>query len=252
MELGLFTRGAYIWPVYRNFEAFIASLGAPGHDVARLADCPAYPVRSRTDGAVHGLSPEMDARLVDLHRELYDALLRPVEQYQRRGGTFSGHFLPDLEQTAAADLLDAFMYYFTNQVAGEMPVADGLTVLRGVFFSHEAVEPGLWLHSSRERVSVARCRVTTRAHGFIAPPSARISDLAFCVCTARNRPAGGPGWLTGRAQRELDGHCHIRLEYGLDPSLPREGLPEGVARRLDAEAESALATVFGWECGVAP
>jgi len=185
-----------------------------------------------------------------MHRELYDALLRPVEAFAHVEESFSGYFLPDLETSIAGELLDAFMYYFTHSTARELSVVDGLTVLRGVFFNHEAVEPTLWLHGSLERVKHLRRRISLRQMAYTAPPLARLSDLVFCVSPGRNRPAGGSGWLTGRAKRELDGRCHIQLEYGLDPSLNPNNLPQRVTEQLDAQASEAISAVFGWECGV--
>lgn len=251
MELGLFTRGAYIWPVYRNFEAFIASLGVPGSDTTQLADCPLYPVRIQTDSAAHGLAADLDQRLSILHRNLYDALLRPVESFSREPRSFADYFVADLRGTTPADLLDAFMFFFIRQSTAEIPVVTGLAVLRGVFFSHESVEPALWLHGSINRVAAERRPLPERSIRFTAPSESKLSDLAFCIVTTRNRPPGGSGWITGRARRELDGHCQVTADFGLDPALAGSILPAGIAAQLDGEVRAALAHVFGWQQAVA-
>jgi hypothetical protein len=246
MDLALFTDGAYIWPVYRNFEAFVAALGVPGCAAEGLAAATIYPARARTDSAVHGVSEALDRRLESLHRELYDALLRPVEMYAAEPRPLAEAFWPDLRGTNVDRLFAAFMYFFVHRSPAEMPVAMGLKVLRSVFFNHEAVEPTLWLVSALERVSAERRRLEARQAEFAIPETSRIHNLAFTLLMDNLRPTGGPGWLTGRITRKPDGTGRVRVVYGLDPSLQGVAVPDDVLARLDAEAWAGLARVFGW------
>ncbi|MBN2080715.1 hypothetical protein JW859_00770 [bacterium] len=246
MDLALFTDGAYIWPVYRNFEAFIAALGVPGCDAEGLDAAPIYPAHERTDSAVHGVSDALDRRLETLHRDLYDALLRPVEMFEREPRPLAEVFWPDLRGTNVDRLFAAFMFFFVHRSPAELPVTMGLKVLRSVFFNHEAVEPSLWLTSALERVGAERRQLVARQAEFKIPETTRIHNLALALVLDSRRPAGGPGWLTARITRKSDGAARARVTYGLDPSLHGVALPQAVLARLDADAWAGLARVFGW------
>ena len=246
MDLALFTDGAYIWPVYRNFEAFIAALGVPGCEAEGLAQAAIYPAQQRTDSAVHGVSEALDRRLEQLHRELYDALLRPVEMYAQEPRPLAEVFWPDLIGTNADRLFAAFMYFFILRSPAELSVVMGLKVLRSVFFNHEAVEPSLWLASALERVRAERRQLPVRQFEFTVPRATRIHNLAFALAADHRRPTGGAGWLTGRITRKADGAARVQATYGLDPSLHGVTVPDDVLARLDAEAGDNIASVFGW------
>lgn len=246
MELALFTPGAYIWPVYRNFEAFIAALGVPSADVDELRAGAVYPARQRTDSATHGLPPDLDQRLAKLHRDLRDALLRPVELFARQPLDFANYFWPDLAGTSTDQLLSAFVYYFVQHTARDLSVAAGLGVLRSVFFNHENVAPALWLQTAADRLATHRTWRNTRELQFSAPASSKHHNLAFVVAEDTRRPAGGPGWLRGRLQRQTDGTCRVTVEYALGPSLEGVLVPNEVTANLDRQARRALSTVFGW------
>jgi hypothetical protein len=247
MELALFTSGAYIWPVYRNFETFIAALGAPAGAARTIAASSTYPAATRTDSALHGLPERLDARLAELHRELYDALLTPPGSKRWMALPFALRFLPDLTGTPAEWLLDAFFFYFLGRSAMEVTAADGLDALRAVFFNHEAVEPGVWLYRSRERLAGLRQDYPTARIGFTAPRGAKLTDLAFAIAADRNLPPRSGGWLTGRARNQDDGRLHVTAEYGLDPSLATSGPAPELRSQLDAAARDVLERVFGWQ-----
>ena len=121
MELALFTRGAYIWPIYRNFESFITALGIGGNEIEEPVSGPLYPARARTGITSHSLPPALDKRLRRLHRELYDALLRPVEVYENDSTSLAEYFWPDMLDTAVDDLLSAFFYYLYASPPGTFP-----------------------------------------------------------------------------------------------------------------------------------
>jgi len=246
MELALYTPGAYIWPVYRNFEAFIAALGAPAADVDELGAEAVYPARQRTDSATHGLPETLDRRLAMLHRDLRDALLRPAEYFDDLRQSFAEYFWPDLAGTSIDRLLSAFVYYFVLQAASDVPVTTGLSVLRSVFFNHENIAPSLWLQSASDRLAAYRPQRRSRVLQFTAPAGSKHHNLAFVVATDNRRPAGGPGWLRGRLQRAADGTCRVSVEYALGPSLEGVLVPNQVTGQLDNQARQSLGKVFGW------
>jgi hypothetical protein len=248
MELALFTYGAYIWPVHRNFEAFIAALGFPADTADSLADSSVYPAQLRPTIAAGDapLPPRLDQRLAGLHRDLYDALLRPIELAVREQRSFADFFWPDLRGTAIDSLLGAFTYMFVRRVPAEMPVAAGLSVLRAVFFNHEVDEPAIWLGTAVQRLAAERAQTTERGLEFTAPGWTRVQDLAFVVVGERDRPAGGPGWITGSIQRLEDGLCHVRAEYGLGAGWDEGAVGSDALTRLDTEAQATIESVFGW------
>jgi hypothetical protein len=251
MELALFTRGAYIWPIYRNFESFITALGIGGNEIETPVSGPLYPARARTGITSHSLPPALDMRLRRLHRELYDALLRPVEVYENHGTSLAESFWPDMLDTAVDDLLSAFFYYFIRQSARDIPIAVGLNVLRAVFFNHEAVEPALWLKSSVDRVAAFRRKLRLREVQVAVPASSKLHDLAFVIVSDSMRPTGGPGWISGRIRRLQDGLCQATVEVALGPPLESVMLTEEVLARVDQEALANLNFVFGWRQEVA-
>jgi hypothetical protein len=246
MQLGLFTPGAFIWPVHRSFEAFLASLATPAVDVDVLADGRLYPARERTESVSVGMSAGPDARFTALHRELYEALLRPERFYEDEPASLPDFFWPDLQRTSAGDLLSAFFFHFVQRSAAELPVAVGLAVLRGVFFNHLAEEPELWLHAAMSRLEGLRCDGTRFRSAFLAPVGTRIKDLSFTVVAGRDRSPRGTGWLTGRARLGSDGRCQVDLECMLDPSLVSVEVTEPVRERLAYELRSNVRQVFGW------
>ena len=247
MELALFTRGAYIWPVYRNFESFIAALGRSGNGAESAATDTVYPVSETRSEAELTLSPALDSRLASLHRELYDALLRPVEAFTNEQQTFAQRFWPDLLGTAIDDLMSAFFFYFIRQSANDISIMDGLNVLRAVFFNHEAVEPALWLGSSIDRVASLRHARRCRRIQLAAPADAKLHNLAFVIVADGKRPAGSPGWISGQIQRAANGLSQVSLEFALGPALKSVMLPEEVQARLDREICGHVDQVFGWQ-----
>jgi hypothetical protein len=247
MQLALFTPGAYIWPVHRSFEAFIASLAAPATGANLLSDSPAYPARQFTDSALHGLPPALDRRLVSLHRTIYTALLKPVAFFRREPRTFVQYFMPDLLGTPAVDLVSVFTYYFVRRPATELGVVAGLAVLRAVFFNHEAAEPSLWLHNSLKRLEAERASGTPFEISFSAPASAREHQLAFSLISDRQRPAGGAAGIIGALRRHSDGLVRVQAECELDPSLDTPQAIAAAAPHLEREVREAVGCVFGWQ-----
>jgi hypothetical protein len=250
MQLALFTPGAFIWPVHRNFEAFVVSLGAPALDAADIDSAPCYPARIRTDSAVHALPPRLDERLTLLHRELYDALLRPAEYFAAEQRSFADVFWPDLRSTAVDALFEALIFFFLRRTLDGLPVRTGLNALRAVFFNHEAAEPALWLAAARERLAAERQGWPAYPVNITAPPAARVQDLAFCIHTGRFRPPQSAGWVTGQIRREFDGRLRVDAQCGLDPALDaRERAPQLAQHGpvLQAEVAQALRRVFGWQ-----
>ena len=248
MELALFTYGAYVWPVHRNFEAFIAALGSPADAADNLADSSVYPAHLRPAMATHDLSLplRLDHRLARLHRDLYDALLRPIELAVSEERSFADFFWPDLRGSAIDSLLGAFTYMFVRRVPADMPVAAGLSVLRAVFFNHEVDEPTIWLGTAAQRLAAERAQIAERRLEFAAPGWTKVQDLAFVVVGERDRPAGGPGWITGGIRRQEDGHCYVRAEYGLGAGWDESAAGDDALTELDTEAQATIEAVFGW------
>ena len=116
MKFAIFTPTAALWPVLRNFDVFIASLGAPRADASDIASSSLYPLTPRE------VLPQYDAaleqRLSALHRELYTALLRPSETFAGEQRSMADVFWPDLRGTSIGALLEAFYYYFLRRVEG--------------------------------------------------------------------------------------------------------------------------------------
>src|SRR5688500_15759575 len=150
MKLALITPSAALWPVLRNFDVFIAALGAPRANAGAIEDSPLYPLEPRE--LLPAYAPELEHRLSELHRELYSALLRPSEAFAQSEQSIADAFWPDLRGTSIDALLEAFFYYFLRRVASDVTVSAGLSVLRAVFFNHAASDPSLWLHAAEQRL----------------------------------------------------------------------------------------------------
>jgi len=242
MELALFTPGAYIWPLQRSLEAFIASLGAPARGVASCIDSPLYPAGQPSSVPI-SLNPRLDERLARLHRDLYDALLRPHGHYAAADPCFAATFLPDLRGTAAEELLDAFFYYFLGRTGESVTAQAGLSALRAVFFQHEGALPELWLTSARRRLAGWRAGSGTERLELAAPLSARLGPLAFSLHAALDRPASGPGWLSGEMRRRPDGRVSAQVEW----LRHRENETAHAAPAVEREVTVLLCRVFGWD-----
>jgi hypothetical protein len=189
----------------------------------------------------------MDRRLVKLHRDLYDALLRPAEMYARDRRDIAACFWPDLSGTNLDALMSAFLYGFIQRGASETPVMMGLNTLRAVFFNHDASSPELWLHTARRRLR-GECREQPlHEFSFAAPTYAKLHNLDFVINSELDRPAGGAGWLTGGARRQLDGTCLVTASHGLDPSVDSRNIPQNVGSELELEVRAAVGCVFGWQ-----
>jgi hypothetical protein len=245
MRLALFTPGAYIWPVHRSFEAFLASLAMPACDAADIISSPAYPAVIQADSPPQGLPPRLDERLIRLHRELYDAMLRPLSSFRREQRGFTECFWADLQGTAFDALLNAFLYYFLRREAAGMPVVTGLSVFRTVFFNHEAAEPAHWLYTAEQRLAAERDQAPVFSAVFRAPMHTRVQDLAFVINSALDRSPSGPGWITGKITRGLDGLCLVRCECGIDAGALSAG--EAWQKGYREEIRRSVARVFGWD-----
>jgi hypothetical protein len=247
MDLALFTPGAYIWPVYRNFEAFIASLGAPADAADSIADSNAYPARHYTESGLADMPERVSQRLTSLHRELYRALLRPSELFDGEERSLPELFWSDLADTPAGGLLNAFYFYFIGRPATALPVTDGLAVLRAAFFNHEAALPELWLSSALERLKHLRASREVVTEHFNAPPSARSRDLAFALVSESGRSHLGAAWTTGRIRRTTTGLLAVDVEIGVEPALAADaGQLERVRPQLAADVRANLERIFAW------
>jgi hypothetical protein len=246
LQLALFTPGAYVWPVHRNFESFIAALGTPALDAPDIAVSRLYPARTRTDSATTGLPEALDARLLELHRELYSALLRPLSYFEREPRRFADRFLPDLRPTGAGALFEALVFYFGGRTFDNLSIPQGLNIVRTVFFNHEAAEPALWLETARKRLVAERAPLSALSGTLPAPPMTRLHDLAFCIHTAPSRPPSSTGWITGQVRRSFDGRAWVDYTCGRDPSLEAAERLAKARPQLEAEVSAALQTVFGW------
>jgi hypothetical protein len=243
MKLALFTPGAYVWPVERSFEGFIHSLGGWATDADNIVTSTAYPADSLADHQAE-MPAELSTRLVRLHRDLYDALLLPVEHFRGSQATLGERFYPDLIGTQADALVNALMFFFTRYAGVEITVPRGLAVLRAVFFNHESADPALWLFSSLERLKAERNPRRTGSITIEAPAGARVQGLAFALVGARDLPPSSPRMIIGEARQSGDGRILVKAEYGLDPSTETES----AAQRAEAGAmvTQCVAGVFGW------
>ena len=249
MQLALFTPGASIWPVHRNFEAFIAELGAAACDAVDLLDSSAYPVSSRSESGVSSLSGRMEYRLFELHQDLYRALLRPAEFFHAERRSFAEMFWPDLIGGPAAQLLSTLVFHFIERPAEDCSVNAGLRVLRSIFFQHEMADPSLWIHTARENLASLRGDWSSIGLQFDAPASSRLHDLGFSVLNHAERPVESSGWLSGRIHRLAGGQCRVELRCGADRGMLASD-PGLLHKRCLADARASLAAIFGWQ-GVA-
>jgi hypothetical protein len=186
----------------------------------------------------------LSARLVRLHRELYDALLRPVEFFRGSRQTLAECFYPDLQGTQVDSLIAALMFFFVRYSRVEVTVPRGLAVFRAVFFNHEAADPALWLYSSLERLKADRNPRPAATLTIEAPPGARVQGLTFALTGAHNLPPTSTRMIIGEARRSTDGHVSIKAEYGLDPSVQQQS-GEHLAH-VRSEVAECINSVFGW------
>jgi hypothetical protein len=247
MKLALFTPGAYIWPVHRSLEAFLASLGAPARDELSVLGSPLYPATFEAEPPLKGLPPQLDARLLQLHRDLYDAMLRPIGYFSGEELCMADYFWADLRETSIGQLLDAFLFYFTRQIAAGVTLTTGLSVIRAVFFNHEQAEPEHWLHTSTHRLAHLRLAAAEHALAFDAPVRARVQDLAFVIHSELGRPPSSAGWITGAIRRWPDGLCHAEVRCGLDPALDTPEKLTAAAPLIETEVKPVVRRVFGWD-----
>jgi hypothetical protein len=246
MKLALFTPGAYIWPVHRSLEAFLASLCAPARDELSVMGSPVYPATFEAEPPLSGMPPRLDARLMQLHRDLYDMMLRPLHYFEREERCLADYLWPDLRETSIGQLLEAFLYYFTRRTSGGVSTLQGLSVIRAAFFNHEQAEPEHWIHSSERRLAQLRDTFETCSHSFTAPPATRVQDLAFVVHSALERPPTSAGWITGTIRRWPDGLCHVETACGYDPAVATAEQRLQAAPRLAGEMQAVLHCIFGW------
>lgn len=244
MKLALFTPGAYIWPVERSFEGFIHSLGGFGTDADNVTASTVYPADSLAD-AQAAMPAALSARLVKLHRDLYDALLRPVEFFRTNTATLAEQFYPDLAGTQVDALMSALLFFFLRYSGAELTVPRGLSVLRAVFFNHEAAEPELWLYSALDRLRSERNARSAASLTVSAPLNARFQGLAFALIGARDLPPTSAQMIIGEARRTSDFHLEIKAEYGVDPSW--SGAGGAYAEYAQQAVTACLASVFGWQ-----
>jgi hypothetical protein len=252
MELALFTPGAFIWPLHRNFEGFIAGLGEPVAGCASVFESPHYPARHFTETGFTGMSGRTSQRLIELHRDLYSALLRPVQYYAGVKESLSSLFWPDLAPTPAGELIDAFYFEFIGAPVAALTAVEALNVLRAAFFNHEAALPELWLGDTLANLAPLRKPRAELAANWTVHGGAKLRDMAFTIITERQRSHLGAAWLAGRLRREPGGHLRAEVKLGLEPGLAADSAQvERVRARLEAEAQAAVAQVFGWPAGEA-
>lgn len=245
MKLALFTPGAYIWPMQRSFEGFIASLGAPGQPATDISGSPCYPVCTGNHNADLGMPEPMGDRLQVLHRDLYTALLAPPELFKSSHDSIAERFWPDLVGSNLDTLVNALMYFFTRTSGPGVTVSKGLAVLRGVFFNHEASEPEHWVHSSLERIASERVELPEHSLTFSGQFKPVVDNLAFSIVSGKDRPPSSAGLIQGRLSRGTDGRLNVTVSCGTDPSgtiSPAE---------LDSELRQVVSQVFGWPVEVA-
>lgn len=245
MQLALFTPGACIWPVHRNFEAFIAELGGQSAEAVDLLDSPAYPVSAKSESGVVKLSERMDYRLFQLHQDLYNSLLRPAEFFHGETRSFAECFWPDLIGTPAADLLSALVFHFIERPAEDTSVNHGLRVLRSVFFQHEMADPSLWIHTAREKLSGLRGDWSFTEFQLNGPPASRLDALEFSVNGMRDRPVNSSGWFSGRIRRLETGECRVELRCGADRGMLQVDR-ETLIAACRKDVLGYLQAIFGW------
>jgi hypothetical protein len=247
MQLALFTPGAYIWPVQRSLEAFLASLAIPARDELSILDSPLYPAAQAAAELLAGLPSRLDARLFELHRDLYYAMLRPSRSFRSETRCMADYFWEDLREAGIGALLETFMAYFTQRTGEGLSVAGGLSVVRAVFFNHEAAEPEHWLYSSLRRTAHLRAGIDRHDCVFTAPARARTHDLAFGIHDGLHRPPASAGCITGAVRRQPDGLCRVEAGFGVDPSLSGDPHREHVLQEASGEVRAVVERIFGWD-----
>lgn len=245
MKFAIFTPTAALQPVLRNFDVFIASLGAPRADAGEIAASGLYPLQPQN--ALPHYDAQLEARLGALHRELYTALLRPSEVFAADKRSMAEAFWPDLRGTSIGDLLEAFFYYFLRRVEGDVSVIDGLSVLRAVFFNHAATDPALWVHFAEQRVSAIRQEFPLLRAEITAPLAARWQDLTFVVNARKGASPAGDGWFWGSLRRRPDGKVIATCECGVDPTVVDSEREQEVAQRVQQKLCTTLDRIFGWQ-----
>lgn len=243
MKLAIFTPGAYVWPVHRSFEGFVASLGTVNDSADSLWRSQLYPVDSRIKQGTASLDGRHGERLQRLHREIYDALLRPSETYSGSTNSIESEFWPDLAGTPPAQLLQALMFFFLRTGIAGVTISKGLAVFRSLFFNHESAEPEHWLHSAIRRTSAECSKHENLDITYDAPAVARINDLAFTLMASQASAPVSSGMVSGRIQRNGP-RLVVNAQIGLDPTIPvddREKLEQ-----LRAEVKGNINQVFGW------
>lgn len=263
MQLALFTPAGYVWPVLRNFEVFIAKLGAqprlsPLSQAARTIGAlaaaeaseatPLYPATDAAELGQFAVEPRVSRRLEQLHRELYEALLRPSELFLNSHKGMADTFWPDLRDTHIERKLEAFFFFYLRRTIRHVSLLEGLAVLRATFFNHEAVEPEHWLYTTQERLASLAAPDPLLSSTFNAPVGTRCEDLAFVLNTDQDRPPNSPAWITGSLKRGADGLLQVRTQCGIDPWLAQNAGELEVARAfMEAEIYASLSYIFGWE-----
>ncbi|MCC7477319.1 hypothetical protein IT575_02575 [bacterium] len=263
MQLALFTPAGYVWPVLRNFEVFIAKLGAQpslsehslgARTLGELAAAerhersPLYPADAGSELGQYQVEPRTGKRLELLHRDLYEALLRPSAFFTDSDKNMAETFWPDLRDTHIERKLEAFFFFYLRRTMRHVSVLEGLSVLRATFFNHEAVEPEHWLFTTQERLASLAAQDQLLESSFDAPLSSRIDDLAFVLNTDQDRAPNSPGWITGTMKRASDGRVNIHTRCGIDDWLAdNRGELEAARPYIEAEIFASLSYVFGWE-----
>lgn len=245
MKLALFTPSAALWPVLRNFDVFVAALGAPRADAERISTSALYPLEPRE--LLPAYDGELEQRLKLLHHELYSALLRPAEVYARDPRSIGEAFWPDLRGTSIDALLEAFLYYFLRRAGDDVSVADGLSVLRAVFFNHAASDPHLWIHAAEQRLAGLREVFPTVQVEVATPLASRWQDLTFVVNEREGAAPAGAGWFWGTLRRRPDGRVVATAECGIDPSLAASGRERDAADLVQRSLCAELDRIFGWQ-----
>lgn len=263
MQLALFTPAGYVWPVLRNFEVFIAKLGAQpslsphslgARSLGELASAeqhertPLYPADDSSELGQYEVEPRTSRRLEALHRDLYDALLRPSSFFTDSDKNMADTFWPDLRDTHIERKLEAFFFFYLRRTIRHLSVLEGLSVLRATFFNHEAVEPEHWLFTTQERLASLAAPDRLISSTFDAPLSCRVDDLAFVLNTDQDRGPNSPAWITGNLRRASDGRVKIHTQVGVDDWLAdNRGELEAARAYIEAEIFASLSYVFGWE-----
>jgi hypothetical protein len=245
MKLAIFTPTAALQPVLRNFDVFIASLGAPRADAGEITGSVLYPLELQE--MLPRYDAELERRLGALHTELYTALLRPSEVFAKDQRSMADTFWPDLRGTSIGDLLEAFFYYFLRRVEGDVSVIDGLSVLRAVFFNHAASDPTLWVYSAEQRLTAARLEFPLLRVEVPAPVASRWQDLTFVVNARKGASPAGDGWFWGSLRRRPDGRVLATCECGVDPSIAGTAREHEAAQRVQQRLCATLDRIFGWQ-----